>query len=310
MTWLKEQLKKIESETSKYKEEINAIRTVLPDVYNEFQEWTPLKLIFLHYVMAIYTAIMSRSNIFKNIYYVDLFAGSGINKTRRGEHFLIGSPFIATLNHRDKYRTFFLCEPDKTFVDALTKRLEKTGITNARVIPQDCNGVIDEILGEMKKTRNNHALFFIDPFAMEFRWESFEKVLKIRSDVLFVFMTSSIFRAWKAAEAQPEYNTKALNSFYGDASWKAANCESDLLTIFKSRILSVRCDGVIESVEIKGKGFHYEVIFITNKTKHDNPWLKGVQKAKKEIERNSSEAVKNTLEVLSNKQSDLESFFK
>ena len=88
MSWFQDQLKKIEAKNSRYKEEFEKIGNIQRDAFNEFHEWTPLKLIFLHYVMAIYTAIIHKSPYFKHMYYADLFAGSGINKMKRRLIFL------------------------------------------------------------------------------------------------------------------------------------------------------------------------------------------------------------------------------
>jgi three-Cys-motif partner protein len=244
------------------------------------------------------------------MYYVDLFAGSGINKTKKGKYYLIGSPFIATLNYRNKYDKFFFCETKKEYAKTLNDRLDSIKIQNKKVFSEDCNEALNDILLELSEVQNRHILFFIDPFSLEFKWESMIKVLALRSDIVFVFMTSQIVRAWKGALAQPEHLTKVLDTFYGDQSWKNAECEGDLLTIYKNKIQMARSECVLESVEIKGKGFHYEVLFITHKTKQDNPWLKGILKAKKEIEHNSDQAVKVTLEVISQKQADLGRFFK
>ena len=51
MPWLQKQLKKLEETNSKFKEEIKKVKEVMPEVFNEFNQWTPLKLTFLNFVI-------------------------------------------------------------------------------------------------------------------------------------------------------------------------------------------------------------------------------------------------------------------
>lgn len=306
MEWLKSQLRKIVSSfNTRYAEKIKKIENVEAEISNEFQTWTPLKLIFLHYVMAIYTAIASKH--FRHIFYVDLFAGSGINKIKKD--ILIGSPFIATLNHHKKYDKFFFVEKDKEYAKALKKRLECISIENQEVINDDCNNAVGKILEEIDKANNKHSLFFIDPYAMEINWETMKKILEIRSDIIFTFMSSQIIRAWAAAKSNKEYEQKRLNAFFGDDSWKKANDIDELLGIYKENILKIRTDAVIEDVHINPEsGFNYHIIFITTKTRGENQWMGGIKKAKTEIEKNPSGAVKIALEIIGERQQDLSAF--
>ncbi len=310
MSWLQTQLKKLVMETSRYEEEIKKINSINSNTYNEFHNWTPLKLVFLHYSLAIYSAIIHNSIYFDNMFYVDLFAGSGINKTKKGNILLIGSPLIATLNYKDKYTKFFFCENDPKYNKALTDRLNSFNVKDKLVCDKDCNAVLDKIIDEIAKHRKYHSFFFIDPFAMEFEWKSMKKVLGIKSDIVFVFMTSEIRRAWSSAKSNPNWNHEKISSFFGNDLWKNANNDEDLINFYKKNILDVRKSGIIETVKIKGKKFSYDIFFITNKTKGGNRWLRGINKAKKEIESNTEAAVKTSLDILTNKQSVLNSFFK
>ena len=64
LEWLKTQLKKLDVDTSKFSKEIRIISDVDKEIYNEFHEWTPLKLIFLHHALSIYTTIMNKSKFY------------------------------------------------------------------------------------------------------------------------------------------------------------------------------------------------------------------------------------------------------
>jgi len=68
------------------------------DTLHVFRNWTPLKLIALSYVVGPYLRIIgglekSRGNV--ESIYIDLFAGSGINKVEGAESLIVGSPIVA-----------------------------------------------------------------------------------------------------------------------------------------------------------------------------------------------------------------------
>ena len=69
MTWLDNQIKDLEETNSKFKEQISKIKNVQPEIVNNFQEVTPLKLVVLDYYLKIYSAIISNyiKNNFSNL---------------------------------------------------------------------------------------------------------------------------------------------------------------------------------------------------------------------------------------------------
>ena len=107
MTWLDNQIKDLEETNSKFKEQISKIKNVQPEIVNNFQEATPLKLVVLDYYLKIYSAIISnyiKNNLFfENMIYVDLFCGSGLDRLKSKNDILIGSPLISILNHKSKF---------------------------------------------------------------------------------------------------------------------------------------------------------------------------------------------------------------
>lgn len=121
-------------------------------------------------------------------------------------------------------------------------------------------------------------------------------------------MTRTIWRSVRT-ERTTGHGHHALKRLFGDESWKKATNEEDLVEIYKKNILKERKDAIILSTKISStKGFAYNLIFITHKTKGDNPWLKPIKTAKKEIEKNSDIAIKSILDIIKNRQTTLSSF--
>lgn len=316
MEWLKKWIKELEVTNSRFKDKIEEIAKIKPETYNEFREWTPLKLILLNYALNVCTPIIHKiiekqKYIFNEMHYIDLFAGSGINKIKDSkDDFLVGSPLIATLNHSDYYNSMIFCEKEPSYNEALDLRLKVFEKDNIEVNKKDYQTCLGKIL---KKVRNKktYSFFFIDPYSMEFSWDSMKRVLDVRSDVIFTFMTSEIYRAVGLAKAGVGQG-EGLTRFFGNDSWKKSYSAEELVKIYESNILKERPDAPIRIIRIKSKQFNfcYHIFFITNKTKGGNNWLRAIDKAKKEIEANSDIAVMQTLDIVKKRQFELSKFLK
>ena len=309
MDWLKKGIKALEVTSLQSAEEINEILKIKPDVYNEFQYWTPLKLIVLNYAFHVCSTIINRMTFFKRKYYVDLFAGTGINKMKEKEDFLIGSPLIVSLsNHSALYDEMIFCEKDDEYSEALNLRLAFLKKKNLVVMKQKYEDCLDEILKRVNQ-RNTYSFFFIDPNCMEFAWIDMVKVLKSRSDIIFNFMTSEICRAVGLVKKERSQG-ESITRVFGDDCWKKAKCEEELVEIYKENILKERKEAPIRTIKIKSKKHHfcYHLLFITNKTKKGNQWLRAIDKLKKEIEAHSDKAVLLALDLVKKRQTDLFQF--
>lgn len=305
--WLKKNIKELEITNSKFNLEIEEIRKIKPEVYNKFREWTPLKLILLNYALNVCTTIIDKTSFFKKKYYIDLFAGAGINKIKDTEDFLIGSPLIASLNHYKSYNSMIFCEKDSSFLETLKLRLKFLKKENLEIkggYEQNLDGIIKTVEG-----RDTYSFFFIDPNSTEFIWKDMKKVLNVRSDIIFNFMSSQIYRAvaqFKCGIGKGE----VLTNLFGDDSWKEATSAEHLVEIYKNNILKERSNAPIRIIEIRSKQFNfcYHIFFITNKTKGENKWLRAIDRLKTEIEYNSDLAVMDALNIIKKRQSELTQF--
>ena len=307
LSWLNEHIKELEVTTNQFKSITQEITKICPDVCNEFQAWTPLKLVLLNYVIDVCSLIISNNiknkKVFEKCYYVDLFAGSGLNKIKKD--FIIGSPLICSLKYSERFNSLFFCEYKDELFDALNKRLNYIKKPNIFLKKEDCNKYLNTIITQIS-SKKAYCFFFIDPHCMEFSWESMIKVLGLRSDIVFTFMTSEIFRSiglCKSGKSNGEY----LNNFFGDNSWKSARDYEDLVRLYEINIQKIRPDAILEHIAVKSTKFNfcYHSIFVTNKTKNGCPWMKAIEKAKREIEANSDKSVEKALEIVTNRQRTL-----
>lgn len=313
--WLKKHISKLEIKNSKFKEQINKIVKIKPNIYNKFQAWTPLKLVLLNYALDTCTTIIRNKPFFKEMYYVDLFSGSGLNKINQTDNMLIGSPFIASLNFSKNYDKMFFYEKNLAFSEALAYRFKKLNLSNIQIKRGSCNDYLDELMKIVNKP-NTYSFLFVDPYNTEFDWSCMKKILSINAsgingrDIIFTFMSSNIIRSvglFKKGGSTGE----DLSCFFGNDDWKIAQSIDELIEIYVRNILRERPKTIVKNIKIQSKkhGFCYHLLFITNKTKKENPWLRSIEKAKKEIEKNSDKSVEMAINIIQKKQSQLSNFF-
>jgi len=309
MDWLKKGVASLDVNNPQYAAEIDEILKVKSEVFNKFNEWTPLKLILLNYTFYVCSTIVSKVSFFKHKYYVDLFAGSGINKLKGKQDLIIGSPLIVSRSNLSAlYDEMIFCEKDPILSEALSLRLDFLKKRNLTVMPKEYESCLDEILKKLNQ-RDTYSFLFIDPDCMEFKWEDMKKVLGTRSDVIFNFMTTQIWRSVGLVSTEKSQG-KHITDMFGDEFWKLAKTEEDLVAIYRQNILQVRKEAPVRIIKVQSKKFNfsYHLLFITNKTSGGNQWLRAIDKAKQEIEANSDKAVMSALDLVKKRQTDLFDF--
>lgn len=310
--WLKKHLEKLISLDSALEKFLENNCTL----FNEYGAWTALKLIFLTYVIDIYTTIISKQPWCKNMVYIDFLAGAGVTKIRETGDKISGSPLIALILPKSSFNTIFLCETDSDKVRTLKKGFEnlknaglyKESDTKIELIQEDCKKAIDHILSGLKG--GSHFLAFIDcQGGFELNWEMLQKLLDANGDIVINFQTTQIWRVIAKAKYGGKGSQKLgelLDGFFGDDSWKKMNGEEDLLNVYIDKIKN--CDKLTENVKIRRDGagrFWYHLIFITSPTKTGSPWFKGVTAGRDQIEKYGSKAVKEMLDIIKGRQKTL-----
>ena len=187
--------------------------------------WTILKLQVLLSYNPVYTMTIGKR--YPNMVYIDLFSGSGLSAYEDSSVPIAGSPIISLITAMEPYTHVYLNDMDWKKIHILRKRinfLKKTkrinNKTQIKYYNSDANRVLNNILSDLKLLRKWHALVFIDPPGLEFKWESLEKLLKLKNrlDIIMLFQSYSV-----AIQALNHLrygrSAMALNEFIGDADW-------------------------------------------------------------------------------------------
>jgi len=289
----------------------------------EVKEWSPLKCIFLSYFTGIYLRII-QERLRKQygrlkVFYIDLFAGPGINKLNGMR--LFGSPIIAidsaTFSNAEPFDMMFFVDSKKENVDALEERLEYLSRKNSHswikdryeVICGDANEKIRKIAKEISREDYYHFLAFIDPYGMDPKWLNFKELLRLQyGDVIFNYQTQQIGRSWgnvKGGKGQKALINK-FNQFFGTNIWTKATNRDELRTIYKNQLKTFR--EFVEEIKIGKKGLEYHLLVAFRKTRGGSPWRSAIINSKELLECLGGEAVKFSLDYLSGKITTLNDY--
>ena len=210
--WLKYRIKLITLNNDMYKK-INS-GNYYKDAFKP-GAWTMIKELLLAYYAPSYITIMRKQDWINELCYVDLFAGSGVITLKKlGKNYL-GSPLIVNYAIKKNFDKYYFFDNDEGNTNQLKGLIQDK---DSSVFYGDSNIEIDRILPELSK-HGVHSLIFIDPFAMEIKFDTIRKLSSIGCDLMMNVATEEIKRAVDQYYSK-NWNTKALNGFFGDEKWK------------------------------------------------------------------------------------------
>ncbi len=305
--WLKPRAKKLA-------EIAEPLKTIYPNVFYESGEWSIIKLLALLRFVNIYTKIIKaprQSRFFKNMYYIDLLAGSGLCRIGAKGDIIAGSALIACTQCYHPFDKYFLVEKNFERAEALKARIE-TITPNLKLFNCDCNDCIEEIMEEIDV--RDHYLAFVDCEGLDVPWSAMQSLFAKNGDVLLNFQTQSIWRQPSKVRNRSRgwrKTLKTLNGFFGDDRWKDCKQADDLLECYISKIRHETTRKIVLPLPVKGKGsYRYDIILATRRTKGGSPWIKPMEQLQEIMGGYRPEIVKRTLDILMKRQLSLNNSFK
>jgi len=296
--WLEKHLVALIQKTS-------TISKIEPDVFYPTGPWSALKLITLLLYVELFSKIafsQKTQKFFKNVIYIDLLAGSGLNGING--NMIAGSPVIANEFSTSPFTGMFLCENKPEYKSALNKRLSKLG-TKFKIY-EDCNSSIENIIKDFP--RNPLCLTFIDNEGLDVSWETVSRIARHKGDVIINYPTALIPRVSGKTDTSKADEDK-MNFFFGDDGWKGKS-KQELLEYYEEKLKSIG-NKIIENINVSSEkqgGFHYHLIFALGITAGGNPWLPALYPIKKKVEHNSGKVISMALDILSGKSKNIKSF--
>jgi three-Cys-motif partner protein len=287
--WLKEKLKFMINKAE-------AFKSINPGVYYETGAWSTIKLMTILNYVPIYTRIIPHH--FDSMYYIELLAGTGLCKIKETHDIVAGSALIAATVCHAPFDEYILIEKDEKRAKALEKRM-KTLTPNVKVLQQDCNECIKEVVDRLPD--GCHYLAFIDCEGLDADWSTMDYLLSKPGDLLFTFQSQFVARVRGKAVKGSKGDEDKLNKFYGNGRWKDCKTTKELVSAYMNKLNEKR--GIVLPIYVQGpRGYRYYVIYATKKTRKGSPWVKGVFYLKKRIEGCDYKWVKGILNVLTGRQ--------
>lgn len=286
------------------------------DVYNEFREWTPLKLCGLSYFAGGYAQILGNlKKKFPNleIVYIDLFSGCGIDRIENV--FVAGSPMVcidSVTNRPAEFDTMYFNDANPEYRSALEKRLESLSEVDSFswisdrycTLNKDCNEALAEIVDNLNRKGFINYLAFIDPYKWEISWSAMEKLLSIEyGDIMMTLqarlIAKEIGKYVKQGTSSIEDNIKRFLGEEDRSIIENLNSEQAVKEYYMEKIRKYR--RFIVDIEIKGgrrKPYRYYLIFASRR---DPPWKSYITKMKMFVESFSGDLVRASLDYLTGK---------
>jgi len=300
--WLKPRVKRLVEIAEPHK-------SIHPRTFYETKPWSIIKLLALLRFVDIYTKIIKapkQRTLFKNMYYIDLLAGSGLCRIGPKRDIVAGSALIACTQCYHPFDKYFLVEKDSGKAEALKARID-TVTPNSKIFNCNCNDCIEEIMEEIDA--RDHYLAFVDCEGMDVSWSTMESLFSKNGDVLFNFQTQSIWREPSIVRKRSrgwEAMSERLNWFFGDDRWK--NCEEadELLNCYVEKIRNETTRKIALPLPVKGSGsYRYDIILATRRTSGGSPWIKPMEELQEIMGGYKPWIVEQTLDLLMKRQLSL-----
>jgi len=257
----------------------------------EIGSWAFLKLAFLWSCASTYTNIIGHR--YPNIFYVDLFSGSGLYNFKdysKNKQFLLGSSILmSTATFKYPFKKCFFFEKNRETANLLEKRLctlkdNKKLTCNNYILLDDSNKKIEEVISEISGINGVHFLLFVDPYSTEIHWNTMKKLLSLAYpsfDMIFNFQPFGINRK--------SYSPETLIDYFGDEEYNKYLRKQNVLDLLESYYIQklkkykmVKTTKIIKIESGKG-GFYYDLIYTTRKDKPQ--WLPAIEHIKKMTEK-------------------------
>lgn len=217
-------------------------------------EWTIQKLHIIEEYAKTYLTALKNQRVKK--IYVDGFAGSGKTElkssSKDGEQQSITVDGSALLSLKYDFDEYYFLEVDEGRIATLKENVETSypdKVGKVHFITGDCNKKLSEVLQNI--TQYHRCLMFLDPYALELKWETLEKISKCGVVDLWYLFPLSVIRLMAKDKDITDSNKEKVTSILGTDEWlDELFFESPQLTFFgNTQYERVEYDKVLEYIK-------------------------------------------------------------
>ncbi len=294
--------------------------------YNEFKAWAVLKLAGLSYLPKQYLNIINkrlRQEYGKlTVVYIDLFAGSGLNKIKGYDKPFLGSPLLVIDRaSRASYQfdKLFFVDKSREYIKALEERIkilseyDEYSWIKGRcfTIPKDANEAAKEIASKLNKIKYKNCLIFIDPYKWQIKRDSLERLLEFHGDVLITLQALLIAKeiGKHNSSGLKEETVEKISEFFGmsESRWRKLSTEDSVKEEY-IKIIKEHKPFVVD-IKVKSGGlYRYYLIFASKRS--NPPWKNWILRLKNLVESFSGDIAEHCIERMYGRASRLDDYFK
>lgn len=183
-------------------------------------EWTRQKLHIIDQYLKSYSIVLKKQRVKK--IYVDGFAGSGKTELKKSGNegdinIVDGSALLSLKYNFDEY--YFL-ELDQERIKALKSNIAETHpekISKVHFISGDSNKTLLDVVSRI--TKYDRCLMFLDPYALELKWDTLEAISRCGVVDLWYLFPLSLIRLIEKERDITEANKQKVSSILGTDEW-------------------------------------------------------------------------------------------
>lgn len=198
-------------------------------------EWTKQKLYIIEHYIGAYSVALKKQRV-KRIY-IDGFAGSGKTELKSKTE---ASPYVAIpllgeidppkeetiidgsalLSLKYDFDEYYFLELDANRINALKANIEREypqKIDKVHFITGDSNKTLTDVVSKI--TKYDRCLMFLDPYALELKWDTLEAISKCGVIDLWYLFPLSMIRLIEKAREISKANKQKVSSILGTEEW-------------------------------------------------------------------------------------------
>ncbi len=185
-------------------------------------QWSVEKLGLLRKYLVVYISILKSQSWCRGYEYIDAFAGTGKPKSREEQRYVDGSPRVA-LSLTPPFTQYHFVEQESWRVAKLERLRAEFADRTITLYHGDCNKILQEqILPQLTFANKKRAIAFVDPFGMQFEWETMKHIAQTRTvEIILNFPVMAVNRGVlrQHPEMISEASRQRLNRFWGTTEW-------------------------------------------------------------------------------------------
>ena len=227
--------------------------------------WSEAKHYYLKRYIETFTTSM-RKKWHGQLYYIDLFTGPGKCMARETEREIDGSPLIA-LNAPYPFAKYFFVDLNEEVLNTLSERCKNNPNYNRiKLIPGDCNSVIDKIMCEIPI--RSLSLAFVDPTGLDFKFSTLQKLAERKVDLIITFPEGMAIKR-NIKKFLNEVHSP-LDDVMSNNKWRQFNTGREIIECYRSDLTSLGYQEVKlgEEIQIRSISKNLPLYFLLFASKH------------------------------------------